>query len=307
MIYPVLLLASFLLVSSPASARVVDRTMALVNSDVLLRSDLTDFSRLSKLRGELDPFITFFHPKLDTEKDVVEYLIQERLILQKQNPTEDDVEDEIRFIQKNNNITRDALVDVLKSQGFSFADYKSLMRVSVAKRRLIDRELRPLSAVSDEQVKNFYYTDPQTLEKRKAQRLVLTFDLDQLLLPNKATADLAYRKLSDGADLDSLASELSARGVERVSVGKISEENMNPLVKGTVSGLRAGEFSRPLESGSGYLILRVNSVGAPEDPEFNRVKEQVRNQLFQRSLKTHMDAWITRERAASFVHITKGA
>ncbi|NUM88705.1 MAG: peptidyl-prolyl cis-trans isomerase, partial [Bdellovibrionales bacterium] len=218
-----------------------------------------------------------------------------------------DVEDEIRFIQKNNGITREALIEVLRAQGFSFEDYKNLMRVSVAKRRLIDRELRPLSAVTDEQVKNHYYTDPQTLERRKAQRLVLTFDLDQLILPSKAMAELAHKRLSDGMEPDALMAELAPRGAERVPVGKISEENMNPSVRNTVSGLRAGEFSRPVESGAGYLILRVNAVGAPEDPEFNRVKEQVRNQLYQKALRRHLDTWLGKERAASFVHITKGA
>ncbi len=44
-------------------------------------------------------------------------------------------------------------------------DYEYLMKVSVSKRKLMDRELRPLSNVTDEEIKNHYYTSQEFLEK----------------------------------------------------------------------------------------------------------------------------------------------
>ena len=288
---------------SVANAQVIDRTMAVVNGDVLLLSDIEQFKEQSKLRGELDPFISFFQLRPSTEKEILNYLIQERIILRKMDPKEDEVEEEINNIQRNNGINREQLKQVLLSEGASFDVYKEMMRISVAKRKVIDRDLRPLAIITDEQVKKFYYTSPEFLERRKTNKLVLSYDIDQINTPNKLTADLAHERLSKGEDVESLVKQLEKRGVEKVSLGVLSEENLNKTIRKALESVGAGGVSMPIDTGSGYIILFVRSIGSPKDPAFEKIKEQLRNQLFRQSLKVQLSAWTTREQSGSFVHI----
>lgn len=300
-----LFLAALLLPSNVAEGRTIDRTVALVNSEVVLQSDLQNFQKNFTLRKELDPFIPLTGFSGSSPAAVLDYLVQERLVAQKFPATDEDVEEEISAIQRNNKIDRERLKEILAGQGVKFDDYRRLMAVSVSKRKLVDRELRPLAAVSDEDVKNSYYTDPGLAARRKEQKLVLSYTIQQLILPSSELAESAQKKLRAGADFDSVASELAAQGAETSRLNNLSEDNMNAKIREAIDGLKVGESTKPIVMGGSYLILRIQEIGAPKDPVFEREKEQIRNQLFQRGLLGQLKLWTERERASSYVHISK--
>jgi parvulin-like peptidyl-prolyl isomerase len=290
-----------------ASGREIDRTALLVNGDVVLHSDVSGFLKNFALRREIDPFISlsgFSAARAGSEKDAAEYLVQERLALQKYPFTEEEVEEEVNAVQRNNHIDREHLKAVLKDQGVNFEDYRRLMGVSVSKRKLIEKDLRPLAAISDNDVKNFYYTDPSFLSRRKGNKLVLSYTLQQMLLPGKGLAEAVQKRLKTGEDFDSLAAEFAAKGVESSRLGTISEENMNPQILNAIQGLKVGESSKAISAGTGYMILRILEIGAPKDPVFERERERIRNELFQKALVNQLHLWTERERASSYVHIS---
>lgn len=293
-----------LLASLTAQARLVDKTVALVNGDVILQSDVATFRKNQALRREIDPFVGLTGFTSDSVKEIQDYLIQEKLVLQKAPPTEDEVEEEINSVQRNNRIGRDQLKEVLKAQGVNFEDYRTLMGIAVAKRKLLDRDLRPLAAVSDDDVKNFYYTDSAFKNRQKEQKLVLTYGLQQLILPSSALAEEASRRIRAGEDFDAVTSDLASKGAESSRLPAISEENMNAKIKEAIQGLKVGEVTKPVSAGSGYLILKVTSVGAPKDPTFEKEKEKIRGLLFQKALVNQLKIWTEREKAASYVHIS---
>lgn len=295
----------FLALADPSFAREVDRTAVLVNGDVVLKSDITSFKKTFSLRREIDPFVGLTGFSSDAkEKEVVDYLIQEKLVQQKHAATEDEVEEEINAVQRNNRIDREHLKEVLKSQGVKFEDYKRVMGVSVSKRKLIEKELRPLAAISDEDVKNYYYTDASFQSRRKDSKLVLSYTLQQMLMPTAALAETVVKRLRAGEDFDSVASDLAAKGVESSRLGTISEENMNQLIKTAVQGLKVGDSTKAISTGAGYMVLRILEIGAPKDPVFEREREKIRNELFQKALTNQLRLWTERERASSYVHLS---
>jgi parvulin-like peptidyl-prolyl isomerase len=262
------------------------------------------FKKNLTLRKEIDPYIDLTKFSSDSSKDILNYLIQEKLVMQKSPPTDDEVEEEINSIQHNNKIGREQLKEVLKSQGVDFDDYRHLMAVAVAKRKLLDRDLRSLAAISDEDVRNFYYTDSAFQSRRQAQKMVLSYGLQQLILPNSKLANEAARRLKAGEDFDSVTSDLSGKGAESSNLSSISEENMNPKIRKAIQGLKVGESTKPISTGSGYMILKVTNVSAPQDPTFEKEKERIRGMLFQKALLNQLKLWTERERASSYIHIS---
>lgn len=293
----------FFLFSLTTHARLVDKTVALVNGDLVLQSDITEFQKTFSLRREIDPLVGVTQFSSASTSDILQYLIQETLILQKSASTEEEIEEEVSAVQRNNKISREQLKEVLRSQGVNFDIYRKLMSVSVAKRKLVDRELRPLAAVSDEEVKNFYYTDSAYLSRRKEQKLVLTYSFQQLIVSNSKLADAAVKRLKEGEDFDSLSTSMANDGVESTKLNSISEENLNPNIKQAIQGLRVGEVTRPIPAGSGYVVLRITSIGAPKDPDFEKEKEKIRATLFQKSLLNQLKRWTERERATAYIHV----
>ncbi len=295
-----------LLFAPSLEAREIDRTAVLVNGDVVLRSDLAAFRKNFSLRREIDPFVPLmnFANESAKEKDAIDYLVQERLVLQKYPAQDDEIEEEINAVQRNNRIDREHLKEVLKSQGVKFEDYRRLMGISVSKRKLIEKDLRPLAAISDEDVKNYYYTDSGFQSRRRDQRLVLSYTLQQMLIAKQAVAETAQKRLKAGEDFDSVAADLAGKGVETSRLGTLSEENMNGKIRDAIQGLKVGESTKPIAAGSGYMILRILEIGAPKDPVFEKDKEKIRNELFQKALVTQLRLWTERERLSSYVHLS---
>ena len=296
----------FLFALTSAQGREIDRTAVLVNGDVVLHSDINSFKKNFPLRREIDPFIQLMSTSGDASKDAdaLNYLVQERLVQQKYPASEDEIEEEINAVQRNNRIDREHLKEVLKSQGVKFEDYRRLMGVSVSKRKLIEKDLRPLAAISDEDVRNHYYTDAAFNARRKEQKLVLSYTLQQMLLPNSTVADMAQKKLKAGEDFDSVSSELAARGAESSRLASISEENLNPMIRDAIQGMKVGESTKTIVAGTTYMILRILEIGAPKDPVFEKEKERIRNELFQKALVNQLKLWTERERASSYVHVS---
>ena len=297
----ILCIIAFAINPNVSHARLVDKTTALVNADLVLYSDIEKIKSEFSLRREIDPLVnlTGFTP----EKDSLDYLIQERLALQKFPASEEEVEEEINAVQKNNKIERDKLKEILAAQGVKFDDYRGLMKVSVSKRKLIERELRPLAIITDEDVKNFYYTDPTYREKKREQKLALTYVLQQMLITTESVANEAKKKLKNGEDFDSVASELAGKGIEVTKLGAMAEENLSPKIKESIVNLKVGEATAPISTGTGYMILRILEIGAPRDPDFEKEKDQIKNNLFHTALLKQLKSWTEKERAQSYIHI----
>ena len=94
----------------------------------------------------------------------------------------------------------------------------------------------------------------------------------------------------------------SSRGAENSRLASISEENMNPRIRDAIQGMKVGESTKTIVAGSNYMILRILEIGAPKDPIFEKDKERIRNELFQKALVSQLSLWTDREKASSFVH-----
>src|SRR5690348_3734709 len=95
-----LALASASALSAPT---LVERLEASVNSSIILLSDVAKFRSLLKLRSQLDPLFagTTIAAKGDgaSDSEIVEFLIDEKLITQQFAVNDQEIEQEINSIQ----------------------------------------------------------------------------------------------------------------------------------------------------------------------------------------------------------------
>ena len=155
-------LSSLQLGVAQASPVTIEKLEASVNSSLILLSDLLRFRDTLKLRQQLDPLFPGTKVAAEGEnaadKDIVDFLIDEKLIEQQFAVTDTEVEQEINSIQANNHIDRSQLKKALTEQGFSFRPYFDLIRTSVSKRNgSIDRDIRTKVTISDDDIKNYFY------------------------------------------------------------------------------------------------------------------------------------------------------
>lgn len=300
-----LVVLSLFLVSNSADARLVDRTAALVNNEVILQSDIAQFQKEVAVRKELDPFIAFFAYTPTQRKEILEFLIQESLVIEKYKPSPEDMDQEISNIMRENNINMEVLRSVLASQNVTFKQYRNIVGISIAKRRMIDRDLRPLAIITEDEIKNFYYTQKEFQKSRGQSKLLISFDVTQIQAPNRKIADAAYKELNSGADFDSVIKKYEDQGLRTVELGVLREDQLAKPIRRSMEGLKVGESSKPISLGSAglYVIHRIKSISAPHDPVYEGLKPRIRSVLFQRALKTQLALWTERVREEAYVHL----
>ena len=309
------LAASVTKAAPPSGAPVViDRIEASVNLALVLRSDLDRFRHTIKLRKQLDPLFsgTALATKGEraTDSEIAQFLINERLIAQQFPVSDAEVEQEINSIQANNHIDRETLKRALSEQGFAFEEYFELIRMSASKRNLIDRDIRTKVAVSDDDVKNYFYNhftrSSSTPLSYKLQIISVATRNYKSLGAARDVAQRAVSALKSGEQFEEVAKQMSdhASASSGGDLGVVTEDEMSPLIREQVKKLKIGQVSDVFggASAGAFNIIRLVDVKSGENDRFEKAKEEIRNQLAAGEYQHQISLWLERQQQKAFIH-----
>jgi peptidyl-prolyl cis-trans isomerase SurA len=311
--------------STPKGKRhTLDRLEASVNSSIILQSDIRKFREIMKLRAQLDPLfagtsVAAKGPQA-SDADIVEFLINERLITQQYPKTDAEVEQEINSIQANNRLSRTDLKEALSREGFKFTDYFELIRDSSSKRDLIDRDIRTKVSISDDDVKNYFYNNMAkgTNIARSYHIQIISVSLQSYknaASANKVAQD-ALKSINSGESFEEVAKRVSddPSASSGGDLGTFTEDQISPLIRAEVKKLQIGKvsgiFGGPTSSGTGksakssgrYYILKLVDIKSSESDRYDKVKEEIRNQLAASEYQHQISLWLERQRQSAFIH-----
>lgn len=213
-----LLISLFL--SAPVHAEVVEKTLAVVNSEIVLESDLKDLQKRLLKPGMIDDALLGDKTADSLKKDrkaQLEYLINEKILASEikrlnLSVTNDRVESELKDMAKRNNVSEAELMNILKGQGIAIADYKLFMKEKIEKQSLFDTEIISKLRISDEDAMNEYLkanpNNKPSIDEFSVAHIFFS--------PKKGGAEAAYGraetvlgKLRNGENFDTLAEQFS--------------------------------------------------------------------------------------------------
>lgn len=293
---------------------VLDRLEASVNNKIILLSDIFEFRRTIELRRQLDPlFLGTPLAKKGAQfstKDIVQFLVDEQIINAEFDVKDPAVEQEINSIQATNRITRNTLVSTLRSQGFSFDDYFRLIRISVGKRNLIDRDIRTKVHISDDDVKNYFYNQYRgsTTAPTVFHIQILTVTGSRYESPQEAKKMIsrANEMLRSGEDFGVVAKRFSDHptSAQGGDLGFLPANQISPAILRAVKGLKVGGLSPVLgDAKSQYFILKLADIKTGEEERLRSLSEEIRAKLTTEEYQKQIEFWLTRMRQKSFVHL----
>jgi peptidyl-prolyl cis-trans isomerase SurA len=305
-----------LLSISVARAEVVDRIIALVNSEVVTESDLRAFNKKVGQNGMLDDLLLFGAGAESLQKSKqaqLNYVINEKLLeseIKKLNlsVTIEKVEQEIRDIAKRNRVSRAELLEAIKSQGMSASEYQDFIKNRIERQSLIEQEVSSKVRVSDEDALAKYMSDhPGSSEG------IFEYTLSHILFnPKKGglekakdRANLALSKLIAGENFDAVAEQFSEDPdfTSGGLLGSFKAGEFSKEMEVAVQNLKPGEVSNVVNSKGSLHILRLVSKKLISDPHFEKEKEKIRSSLFEVSFKKNFRVWLELKRDAAFVRI----
>lgn len=282
----------------------IEKLEASVNKEIVLKSDIEDFRRTMPLRAQLDSMFQSSPLARAGEgakdKDIKAYLIQDRLVRSRFQVSKDELSQEIDSIKKNNNMSQEQLVAMLKSQGYSFRDYESLMTSSIAMRNLISREIAPKVSVSDAEAKSFFLNkDPLGKAKPKSYQISLISN------QSEETLKLAKQKINSGTPFSEVAKKFSedASRDRGGSLGQLSESQINPIMRSTLATMQPGDVSSIIKASPRlFLILKLEGVKSEADQAFEEKKEEIKAKLAQDEYRHQIELWIERQKGEAHIH-----
>ena len=288
----------------------VDRLEAIVNKKAIYHSDVQKFRTLTPLRLKVDPLFAndpIAHQSQVSDDEIVNFLVDEALIVEKFPVTDAEVEQEITGIQTNLHIDRDGLKSAIAREGYKFEDYFQLMRTSLAKRQLIEREIRNKATVSDDDLKAEYNRSASVSKTfRGAFNIFMLKFVKKDFKSNALAKDEAQRALDaihGGSTIEEIFKK-SELGVSGGDLGFLSYSEMTPALQKEVQKLGPQKTSGIIEDSLSFMIVKIGAVKADADEGFDKEKEALRGKLLEKEYSHQIHLWMDRQRTLNYVKIT---
>jgi len=301
-----------------ASARVVERIVAVVGNDVILQSEMEERSRpfLGEAERESDPKAR--EKKIATiQREVLERLVDEQLILQqsgelKVQVSQDDVDKAMEDIKKQNNITQEQLVEALKEQGMTLSAYRQDLKRQITRLKVISIAVRSRVTVSDDDVKAYYEQNVRSVgadRKVRASHIFIAIPdgaNTQVLEQKRNFAGDLVRRARSGEDFAKLArehSEDAATRHEGGDLGWFGKGALPPAVEEIVFAMEPGEVRGPIRAERGFHVIKLVDRKDEQARPFNEIKDQLKIQLGQQEMEKQTRLWLQELRKKAHIDI----
>ncbi|MDD5258907.1 MAG: peptidylprolyl isomerase [bacterium] len=310
-----------LLGSSMLLAKVVNKTVAVVNNEIIT---LEDFN---KKTGPMIEQYRQAYKGADAEeklkemkKEMLNQMVEEKLLRQeakKQNiiVTKQDIQkgvDEVKKRFKPDNNYQE-YKDELKRQGYTEKVFENDIKEQLMVMQLIDKEIKSKAVLPTEAEVQKYYDEHKKELKQDEQvraRHILVRVEEKADLKTQSAALKKIKEIQDkikkGNDFSALAKEYSDDPGSKENGGDLgffTKETMVPEFSKAAFALKPGQVSDAVKTSFGYHLIKVEETKPAkqlalddEVPVGNgknvKIKEYVQNMLYQQSMEKKFEEWL---------------
>ena len=254
--------------AGPNAEVLVDRIVAVVNSDVITSGEVAD--RVKTVTLQLRQQGTPLPSAELLQKQVLERMIMDRLQLQLAKETGLRVDDlqldrTVARVAETNKMSLPQFRQALERDGIQFDKFREEMRNEILLSRLREREVDNRIEVTDNEID--YFLSQQAASPSAATEFNLSHIM--LRLPEQASPEIVNRQharaeqvleqLHQGADFAKLAVGFSdlPDALQGGAMGWRARDRLPELYNHALDGLKPGEVSGILRSPAGFHIIKL--------------------------------------------------
>jgi peptidyl-prolyl cis-trans isomerase SurA len=247
-----------ILVTFPLNAKVeiLDRVAIIVGDGVVLESQIN--SMLKSIEQRFAEQGAALPPAESMLEQVRERLIIEELQLQMAirggvRVGDGELNQAFEEIAKNNEMTLEAFIESLESEGASYEELRDQVRKEMIIQRVQRGKVGRQVDITEQELDGFLATEGSVKE------LSPELFVRQILVEDKIQAEKVLSDIESGEDFQVLAKERST-STNAASGGEMGWRNLADLPSlfaDALKGKKKGYVSPPLESGSGFFVLKL--------------------------------------------------
>lgn len=267
------------LTSLPAkrSVQLIDHIVAIVNEEVITRNELDEVIRatvkqLQKQGVQLPP------PDI-IEKQLLERTIMNRAQLQRAKEvgiavTDTELDQTIRKIAKENNLSMDEFYYALQQDGMTLPEFREEIQNELLISRLKEREVSNRVTVTEGEIDNFLRTQETSAIGNDEYRVahILVQILEQMdsaqIEARRQKAENALKRLQEGVDFAQISAELSD-APNALLGGEVDWRpitQMGPMFSDILTRMQPGDLTPVIRSPIGFHILKLLGRRPQETP-----------------------------------------
>ncbi|HEX4284918.1 MAG TPA: peptidylprolyl isomerase [Terracidiphilus sp.] len=302
--------------SSPYGGLTVEEIIARVNDQIINSSDyqrsMQEMDQEQRQRGASMQEISEAH------KDLLRNLIDQQLWLSKGK--ELGVTGETELVTRLNEIRKQynmaSLEDLEKAahdQGVSFEDFKANIRNQIVTQEVMRQEVGQRIHMTPGEVQRYFDEHKQDYAQQESVKLseilVSTGTADaQKSAEAQTKANDIEAKLKAGADFTQLArtSSDAPAAAEGGDLGTYKRGQLGKVFEDATFGLKVGEFTDPILTKQGYVILKVVSHTQGGIPQLKDVESDVENNYFMSRMEPAIRDYLTKMRDDASIEIKSG-
>ncbi|HET6933478.1 MAG TPA: peptidylprolyl isomerase [Candidatus Angelobacter sp.] len=318
---------------------IVDEIIARVNDQIITRSDY-EKAKAAQLDELKQRFPADWQSKwTEAQKEILRDLIDQQLLMEKGK--ELGITGETEVVKRLNQMRQqmglasmDDLEKEAKKQGVSFEDYKEQIRINVVTQQVIGQEVGGKIHITEEEVQDFYKQHQKELEGPEEVNLSEIMistqppkpeadsdkDKDSAaqdkLLPEDPTkvaeaekkAEEAEKALKAGAKFEDLARKVSdgATAGQGGPLGSFKRGELAKELEDKTFSLKPGEFTEPLRTKQGFIILKVNGHRSAGVPPLKEVEDKIREAIYSQKLEPAARAYLGKLRDQAYIDVKPG-
>ncbi|HHG6071646.1 TPA: peptidylprolyl isomerase SurA [Salmonella enterica subsp. enterica serovar Vietnam] len=257
--------------TSFAAPQVVDKVAAVVNNGVVLESDVDGLMQSVKLNaGQADQQLP---DDATLRHQILERLIMDQIILQMGQKmgvkiTDEQLDQAIANIAKQNNMTMDQMRSRLAYDGLNYSTYRNQIRkemiISEVRNNEVRRRITVLPQEVDALAKQIGTQNDASTELNLSHILIALPENPTSEQVNDAQrqAESIVEEARNGADFGKLAITYSAdqQALKGGQMGWGRIQELPGIFAQALSTAKKGDIVGPIRSGVGFHILKVNDL-----------------------------------------------
>lgn len=293
--------------SSIAQAKVVESVLAVVEGQMILKSDVKSFQkRLSRKNLVNENLISFLNlkTKSKSEKELLNYLIAKKIItvFAKKDlniSTLDElISKELSGLAQQNKISVKQLKKEIISRGINFEEYKAFIGESSLIRSALEKNVVSQVRPTEEDFVSY-------LKQNGVSGIVpsYSYNLDQIFVPKSTPKALELAKSITKENFKDFFSSAKEKRIESLHLGSLKSTDLSKSHSKAVSTVSQNSVSSVLTEAKGYRVFYVNSKrGNFNIPNTAKVRS-LQKTYYDAKIKNQFDSWFSQVKPQFFVRI----
>jgi len=321
--------------STSGSDTVVEEIVARVNNSIITRADVRKARQELYAEAQQQSNTAQAEQQAkDHEKDILRDLIDQQLLLNKAQDLGISADTELvkKLDELRKQMHADSMEDLEKAaeaQGISFEDFKQNLKNNIITQRVIGQEVGGHITVTNAEIQQYYDQHKSEMERpeqvRLSEILISTQTTPEVknakgenALPEtpspevvaqaKAKADQVYEMLKKGGNFDDLAKKYSNGPTSAIGgdLEYFKRGTMSKDLESKVFAMDAGQYTEPIRTNQGFVILKVTEHQKSGVPALKDVESQINEQIYVTKMQPALRDYLTKLREEAYIDIKPG-